>query len=128
MQAGETTNMVVWFAGGLSGAMRIAEVTSASEETTQDFLPRDYVNASDDVIFGGYNKLGFAKFSGNAVNNYTYAASYSNDVALSNVSAEFQLDAVNLYKDDTFVMTYYIVDELGAETRKISAAFLQKTR
>ena len=118
MQAGETTNMVVWFADGLTGAMRIAEVTSASEETTQDFLPRDYVNASDDVIFGGYNKLGFAKFSGNAVNNYTYAASYSNDVALSNVSAEFQLDAVNLYKDDTFVMTYYIVDELGAETGK----------
>ena len=118
LQAGETTNMVVWFADGLTGAMRITEVTSASEETAQDVLPRGYVNATEEPIFGGYNKLGFAKFSGNAVNNYTYAASYANDVALSNVSSEFQLDAVNLLANDAFVMTYDIVDELGGKTDK----------
>ncbi|HIY44874.1 MAG TPA: hypothetical protein H9731_00005, partial [Candidatus Borkfalkia excrementipullorum] len=106
MQAGETTNMVVWFADGLTGAMRIAEVTSASEETTQDFLPRDYVNASDDVIFGGYNKLGFAKFSGNAVNNYTFAATYNQDISFTGITADVLVDGVLLNSGDIYTMSY----------------------
>ena len=118
LAAGETTNMVVWFADGLQGAMRITEVTSASEDTTQDFLPRNYVNASEEPVFGGYNKLGFAKFSGNAVNNFSYNVSYANDVALASVSTEFLLDAVVLPANDTFVMTYDLIDDYGAPLNK----------
>ena len=118
LAAGETTNMVVWFADGLQGAMRITEVTSASEDTTQDFLPRNYVNAGEEPVFGGYNKLGFAKFSGNAVNNFSYNVSYKNKITLSHVFAEFLLDASNLSANDTFVMTYRLVDESGDATQK----------
>ncbi len=106
LQAGETTNMVVWFADGLTGAMRITEVTSASEETAQDVLPRGYVNATEEPIFGGYHKLGFAKFGGNAVNNYTYAATYNTDISFTGITSDVMVNGASLKKGDVYTMTY----------------------
>lgn len=106
LQAGETTNMVVWFADGLKGAMRITEVTSASEETTQGFLPRNYVNATDEPIYGGYNQLGFAKFSGSAANNYSFGATYNKDISFTGITSDVLVDGVLLNEGDVYTMTY----------------------
>lgn len=116
LQAGETTNMVAWFADGLKGAMRIVEVTSDSEEPAQGVTPRGYSNASDEPIYGAYSNLGFAKFGGVAANNYDYAVSYNTDVSLSKVSTDFLVRGDSLKANDTYTMTFDALDDLGVAT------------